>query len=167
MWQAAIPLAPGKYKLEIAAKDLVSGNLNRFELALDVPRFDEAELGASSLILADSIAPLPRKEVGGSLFAIGDLKVRPRVTAQFLASEKMGIYFEIYDAASSGHIAYEISNRQTGQKALDFSEDFGKVTHIEKLLSLRTFAPGDYRLKIRIDDGGHAVERAAEFSVVK
>ena len=102
VWQAAIPLAPGRYKLEIAAKDLTSGNLNRFDLALDVPRFEEGELAASSLILADSISRLPLKDVGGSLFAIGDMKVRPRVTAQFSSAEKLGIYFQIYNAALIG-----------------------------------------------------------------
>ena len=167
VWQASIPLMPGKYKLEIAAKDPASGNLNRTELALDVPRFNEGELATSSLILADSISKLPLKEVGGAQFAIGDMTVRPRVTAQFLSTEKLGIYLEVYNAAAPGHVTYEISSKQTGRKALEFGEDLVKIRNVEKLLSLQNFARGDYLLTIRIDDGMRAVERKAGFSVIK
>jgi GWxTD domain-containing protein len=166
VWQAAIPLAPGKYKLEIAAKDMVSGNLNRFDLVLDAPRYEEGELAASSLILADSISKLPLKEVGGSQFAIGDMKVRPRVTAQFTTNEKLGIYFQIYNSAPSARITYEVSNKQTGQKTIEFTEDSHNEPSVEKLLPLRDFARGEYRLRILIDDGSHTIERTAAFSII-
>jgi GWxTD domain-containing protein len=162
VWQAAIPLAPGRYKLEIAAKDVVSGNMEHYAVPLDVPRYDEGELGASSLILADTIAPLPMRQIGGAPFAIGDRKVRPRVSGRFTQEEKLGLYFQVYNAAPTGHITYRIS----GPKTLEFTEEFRNVTTVEKLLSLRDFGGGDYMLKVEIDDGTRVVERIAPFTVM-
>jgi len=90
VYQQGLPLAPGTYKLDIGARDTVSGTTGRAEVVLTVPRFDEETLSSSSLILADSIQPLASKEVGGTMFAIGGKKVRPRVSGQFARDEKMG-----------------------------------------------------------------------------
>ncbi len=167
VWQAALPLAPGRYKLDIAARDRLSGAMDRYEAALDVPRFEETELAISSLILADNISKLPTRQVGGALFAIGDTKVRPRVGARFSPDEKLGIYFQLYNAAPKVRIAWEVSERSTGRKALDFTEDVPRTNTVQKLLPLREFAPGDYTLKVRIDDGVSRIVREAPFSIAR
>src|SRR5882724_11605263 len=51
LYQESVPLAPGRYRLNIVAKDIVGGNMNNYEVALDVPRFEEERLASSSLIL--------------------------------------------------------------------------------------------------------------------
>jgi hypothetical protein len=38
-YQKSIPLAPGQYRLNVVIRDVVSGNMNNYELALNVPRF--------------------------------------------------------------------------------------------------------------------------------
>jgi len=164
IWQTALPLAPGKCKLEIAARDVVSGSMDRYEMVLDVPRFDEGEFAASSLILADMIVKLSLRETGGALFAIGDMKVRPRVTGQFTQAEKMGIFFQIYNSTPQGQIHYQISKKSTGQNAIDFTEP-SNLSTVQKLLPLKDLAPGDYLLKVAIDNGAKSIERTAEFSV--
>ncbi len=45
IYQKSIPLAPGNYRLNVVAKDVVSGNMNNYEVALRVPYFDDEELG--------------------------------------------------------------------------------------------------------------------------
>jgi hypothetical protein len=141
--------------------------MDRYEAALDVPRFEETELAISSLILADNISKLPTRQVGGALFAIGDTKVRPRVGARFSPDEKLGIYFQLYNAAPKVRIAWEVSERSTGRKALDFTEDVPRTNTVQKLLPLREFAPGDYTLKVRIDDGVSRIVREAPFSIAR
>jgi hypothetical protein len=93
IYQESVPLAPGRYRLNVVAKDVIGGNLNNYEVALDVPHFEEEKLASSSLILADRIEKLPTKSIGGGQFAIGDTKVRPRVGARFDKAEddKMGL----------------------------------------------------------------------------
>jgi GWxTD domain-containing protein len=59
VYQETIPLPPGRYRLEILAKESSQGRANRYEGALDVPHFEEEHLDASSLILADVLEKLP------------------------------------------------------------------------------------------------------------
>ena len=182
LYQQSVPLAPGRYRLNIVAKDIVGGNINNFELALDVPRFEEDRLASSSLILADTIEKLPTKSIGGSMFAIGDTKVRPRVGDRFRQDEKMGIYFQVYNfmpdektQKPSGSVEYEIDKAGAGnEKVLEFSEDLLKIPNvsanqitIEKLLPLKGFAPGNYILKIRAMDkrANQTVQQQVNFTV--
>src|SRR5439155_8631356 len=37
IYQQSIPLAPGRYRLNVVAKDVIGGNTNTYETALDVP----------------------------------------------------------------------------------------------------------------------------------
>ncbi len=90
IYQESVPLAPGRYKLNVVAKDTVAGNQNVYEVALDVPHFEEDKLASSSLILADTIDKLPTKSIGGGMFSIGDTKVRPRLGDKFKQDETSG-----------------------------------------------------------------------------
>ena len=183
IFQQSVPLAPGRYRLNIVAKDTIAGNMNNYEVALDVPHFEEEKLASSSLILADTIERLPTKSIGGGMFAIGDTKVRPRVGGKFLKDERLGIYVQFYNFAEdqktkkpSGEIAYEISKAGTTEKVLDFTEDLGKIPNssssqvtIEKLLSLKTLAPGTYTLKVKATDkaSNQTVEQQTNFTVAQ
>ena len=40
IYQKTVPLAPGTYRLNVVAKDVVGGNMNNYEVALTVPRLD-------------------------------------------------------------------------------------------------------------------------------
>src|ERR1700744_4211576 len=97
IYQESVPLAPNRYKLNIVAKDTVAGNQNVYEVALDVPHYDEDKLASSSLILADMIEKLPTQSIGGGMFSIGDMKVRPRLGDKFKQDEKLGIYLQVYN----------------------------------------------------------------------
>src|SRR5271163_1876785 len=79
IYQKTLPLKPGRYRLNIAAKDVVGGNQTTFEMALDVPHIEDDQLGVSSVILADIIEKVPTKNIGTGPFVIGTSKVRPRV----------------------------------------------------------------------------------------
>jgi hypothetical protein len=166
IYQETIPLAPNRYRLNVVAKDQVGGNLNNYEVALDVPHFDEEKLASSSLILADTVEKLPMKSIGGGMFAIGDTKVRPRLSGKFNRDEKMGIYLQVYNfqpdektQKPNGEIQYEIDKVGSTDKVLEFTEDVSKVPDssasqvtISKLLPLKNMAPGTYTLKVKAVD---------------
>src|SRR5437762_542833 len=40
IYQKSLPLAPGLYRLNLVVRDVVGGNMNNYELALNVPRYD-------------------------------------------------------------------------------------------------------------------------------
>lgn len=166
IYQKAVNLAPGRYHLNVVAKDTTAGTINNYEVALDVPHFDEDKLASSSLILADEIEKLPTKSIGGAMFAIGDSKVRPRVGAKFKKDEKLGIYMQIYNFGPdektekpSGAITYEIDKAGSNEKLTEFTEDVNTIPNasasqvtIEKLVSLSSFAPGNYVIKVTATD---------------
>ncbi|HEV2690499.1 MAG TPA: GWxTD domain-containing protein [Bryobacteraceae bacterium] len=154
LYQKSIPLAPGKYRLSIAARDVVGGNSATYEAAIEVPAFHEDQLAASSLIIADLMERVPSRNIGTGQFVIGDMKVRPRVNETFSPAEKLGIYIQLYHL-SSGSISYEITNTATNQSALTYTEDITVPTMqltIHKWLPLQDLLPGPYTLRLRVTD---------------
>ncbi len=165
VYQKTVPLPPGKYRLNVVAKDITGGNMTSYEKAIDVPRFEEDKLASSTLILADLIEKVPTKSIGTGQFVIGGSKVRPRLSESFTREEKLGIYVQLYnfeqDEAThkpSGTIDYEIVKNGSNQKVFEFSEDVnslkGSATQmtVEKLLPLKTFEPGSYTLRMKVVD---------------
>jgi GWxTD domain-containing protein len=166
IYQESVSLAPGRYRLNVVAKDVIAGTLNNYETALDVPHFEEEKLASSSLILADEISRLPTKSIGGGMFTIGDTKVRPRVGNSFTREEKLGIYLQVYNfqpdektQKPSGEITYEIDKVNSNDKIMDFTEDISKLPNasanqvtIAKLLPLKDIPAGTYTLKIKAVD---------------
>ena len=166
IYQKSIPLPPGMYRLNVVVKDVVGGNMNNYETALVVPRFDDEKLGSSSLILADLIEKVPTRSIGTGQFVIGTSKVRPRLTDSFRRDEKLGIYFQIYNfipdektQKPDGVIEYQVTKDGSNEKIFDFSEDVNTIAGssaqqvtIEKLLPLKDFQPGQYTLKLRVVD---------------
>jgi GWxTD domain-containing protein len=181
IYQQSVPLAPGRYRLNIVAKDTSAGNMNNYEVALDVPHFDEEKLASSSLILADVIEKLPTKSIGGGMFAIGDTKVRPRLGNKFNKDEKMGIYLQVYNFGPdektqkpSGSIEYEIDKAGSNEKLMEFSEEVGSISNasanqviIEKILPLTALGPGTYTIKVKATDKNRTqtVQQQGNFTV--
>jgi GWxTD domain-containing protein len=166
IYQNAVPLPPGNYRLNVVAKDVVGGNMNNYEVAIAVPRYDDEKLGMSSIILADQIEKVPTKNIGAGQFVIGTSKVRPRLSESFSRDERMGIYLSLYNFGPdektqkpSGTIEYEVVKQGTNEKILEFSEDVTAIAGasatqvtVEKLLPLKTLEPGAYTLKMKVTD---------------
>jgi GWxTD domain-containing protein len=177
----SVPLAPGTYRLNIVAKDVVGNTMNNYEMPLHVPQYDDDSIGSSSLILADQIERLPTNSIGAGPFVIRSSKVRPRVDETFKQNEKMGIYTEFYnlgmDAKTkkpSGTINYQIVNDATKKTVVDVNQDLSTVPNasaflvtVERMLPLKNFAPGKYTLKIVLTDKlkNQTINQAAPFTV--
>ena len=163
IYQKTVPLQPGRYRLNVAAKDIVGGNTTNYEMALEVPRIEDDTLGQSSLILADVIEKVPTKSIGAGPFVIGTSKVRPRMGDSFRRDEKLGIYLQLYNfeqdektRKTDGTVEYQIVKNGTNEKVFEYSEDVNATTGsqfvIEKLLPLKDLAPGQYTLKMKVTD---------------
>jgi GWxTD domain-containing protein len=167
IYQKAIPLPPGMYRLNVVAKDVVGGNMTTYPMALNVPRFDDEKLGSSSLILADLIEKVPTRSIGTGQFVIGDTKIRPRMGDTFDRNEKLGIYMQFYNFGPdektkkpNGSIQYEITKTGSNDKpVLDYTEDVNKIpgasaaqVTVEKLLPLSSLDPGQYTLTMKVVD---------------
>jgi GWxTD domain-containing protein len=181
VYQKNIPLMPGRYRLTVVAKDVVGGNMQTYDVALDVPRFEDDELATSSLILADQLERVPTNSIGTGPFVIGTSKVRPRVDATFKRSEKMGIYLQIYnfepDAKTNkpdGTVQFEITKNGSDQPVAEFTQDVTEMSRgaaqvvVEKLVPLQNFEPGDYTVRLKITDKrrNEVVTPSASFKVI-
>lgn len=182
IYQNAVPLPPGTYRVNVVAKDVVGGNMNNYEMAITVPRFEDERLGASSLILADLIEKVPTKSIGAGQFVIGTSKVRPRLNDSFTTGEKMGIYQALYNFTPdektqkpAGSVSYEITKADGTDKIIEFTEALGDIpgasanqVTIEKLLPLQNFAPGRYTLKLKVTDqnSNQTLTQTANFTVM-
>lgn len=166
IYNTMLPLAPGKYRLELVVKDVVGETVGTSRIALDVPKFDDETLSHSSVILADKIERVPTRSLGAGQFVMGASKVRPRMGEEFKPGERMGIYVEFYNLGEDdatlmpdGEITYQIAKANDPDKLLlDFTEDIqdirgaspGQVV-VEKLLPL-DLDPGVYRLSLKMTD---------------
>src|SRR6201998_32285 len=97
IYQKAVPLRPGLYRLDLVIKDVKSGNVGVINTRLQVPRYDDDTLEASSLILADQLEHVPAKQIGTGQFVLGSSKVRPKLDGEFPSNEKLGIYMQVYN----------------------------------------------------------------------
>ena len=166
LYQKSIPLPPGKYRLNVVAKDIIGGTMNNYEMALDVPHYDDEKLASSTMVLADLIEKVPTKSIGTGQFVIGTSKVRPRLNETFKQNEKLGLYVQLYNFGPdektqkpNGSIDYEVVKNSNNQKVFEFSEEVSKIdsassnqTTVEKILPLKNLEPGQYTLKMKVTD---------------
>jgi hypothetical protein len=180
LYSKTIPLAPGTYRLNVVAKDVVGNTMNNFEMAITVPHYDEEQLGSSSVILADQLERVPTKSIGGGPFVIRSSKVRPRVGDNFKQGETMGIYTEFYNFGMDektkkpeGTVTYDVVDA-SNQTVLSQTEDLSAIPNassflvtVEKKLPLKALAPGKYTLKLKVTDKlkNQSLTPSAQFTV--
>ena len=164
VYQKALPLKPGRYKLSIVLKDENSENMGTLDLPVHVRRFDSESLASSSLILATHMSPVPTSRVGSGTFVIGATKVRPSVDRRFARGTDMGIYMQVYNLGldeesgkASAEIEFNVLSR--GNKILSFTENVpenypsarSQIT-VQKSMPLNQLEPGKYTLQMKITD---------------
>jgi len=173
-----LPLRPGRYKLSLVLKDDLNGHMGSTEVGIVVPHFDDDQLSASSLILADLIQPLPTAQVGSGPFVIGGTKVRPSVNGTFTRDQRLGIYMQVYNLGvdekthkPSLDVQYAIL--KDGKPILDQAEDAGNLKKasqqftVEKTMPLTGLPPGKYTVQIKVTDNikKQSVNPTASFEV--
>jgi GWxTD domain-containing protein len=180
IYQKAIPLRPGLYRLDIVIKDVKSGNVGVVNTRLQVPRFEDDKLETSSLIVADGakLEHVPSKQIGSGQFVLGSTKVVPRLDGEFNGNEKLGIYMQVYNLKpdekthkSTSSFVYTVKKGE--QQVMQFKEtgesmkQTGEQVTIERLLPLGTLTPGKYSLEVVATDGlsNKTVTKTAEFVV--
>src|SRR5216110_1718919 len=180
IYQKAVPLRPGLYRLDLVLKDVQSGNVGAVNNRLAVPRYQDDKLEASSLILADQIEHVPAKQIGTGQFVLGSSKVRPRLEADFTTADRLGIYMQVYNLKpddsthkSSANFQFTVkkgSEPVPGMQFKETSEDLkqtGEQVTIERFLPLATLPPGKYTLEVNATDvhSNQTISRTADFTV--
>ncbi len=174
---------PGRYKLNLVCKDLSSGKVGAQTRGLIPPKFEDGELEASTLILADFVRRLtgPDLEKDDLMFVLGDLWIRPSVDRIFQPGSEIGVYLQLYHAAvdqQTHRPALEVKYRIEGQDGLSLqlqdlsgrSVDFvsGERVVLLKVLKLGDLPPGRYSMQVEVTDhlSGQQVQVREPFSIV-
>ncbi|MDP9049172.1 MAG: GWxTD domain-containing protein [Acidobacteriota bacterium] len=192
VYWASLALRPGLYKVDIAIKDVNNpDHIGHQSFAVNVPRYDDDTLGHSSLILADAMYRVPSKEIGAGSFVLGDTFVRPRVAsvptgggaplpAKFTRSQSLNFWMQVYNLGiddktkqNDATIEYQITDLATNKSVLNTQESASKLSPnaeqltLEKSLPLASLAPGQYQVKIKVNDSitKQQTEESAKFSV--
>jgi len=178
IYQKAVPLRPGLYRLDVVIKDTTSNNVGVVNTRLAVPPFDDDKLQASTLILADEISAVASKDIGVGMFVIGSTKVRPKLDQSFAPSQPMGIYFQLYNLKiddsthkNNASIDFEIFQGDRSIKhVVQTSEQLhqsGEQMTVQESVPLENLPPGKYRINIKATDAvaNQTVSRTSEFSV--
>jgi GWxTD domain-containing protein len=176
VFQKAVPLRPGLYRLDVVVKDLESGNVGVIGSALRVPRFEDETLAASTLVIADQIEPVPAGRIGVGPFVFGSYQVRPRLSREFTVAENLGLFLQVYNLRSddaihksSVYVTYRVLKEQreiwmTTENSDSFHQSGEQVT-VNRVIPLSAFAPGRYNLEVVVRDrvSGQSITRNAEF----
>jgi GWxTD domain-containing protein len=179
VYQKAVPLRPGLYKLDVVIKDVNSGNVGVLNTRLAVSSIPDEKLDASSLILADQIEPVATKDVGTGQFVIGSTKVRPKLDAEFRADQPLGIYLQFYnlkvdDTTHKNDLSVDVKI-STGQQTITHEvktgeqlQQTGDQITFQRVIAPKTLPPGKYKLEIQATDQltKQTVSRTADFTIM-
>ena len=180
IYQNAVPLRPGLYRLDLVLKDVQSGNVGVVNTRLAVPRYQDDKLEASTLILADQIEHVPAKQIGAGMFVLGSSKVRPKLEADFTTADRLGIYLQVYNLKpddsthkSSANFEFTVKRGNEPVPGMQFKEtsadmkQTGQQVTIERWLPLSMLPPGKYTLEVDATDthSNQTISRTADFTV--
>jgi len=187
-WKA-LPLPPGRYKVEIAIKDANNpDHVGVWRRSVDVPKFDEDRLSSSSLILADTMERVPSKSIGTGNFVIGNTRLTPRVPATISApvtfhrNQNLNFWMQVYNLGISDStkkndatIEYQVVDTATKAQVLSLEETAAKLNPnadqltLEKTMPLAMLQPGSYQVTIKVNDGvlKQNISVSAPFTVVQ
>jgi len=185
LYWKALPMRPGRYRMDVVVKDLNGDKLGTFVQSIQVPGYEEDKLSSSSLILADLMEPVSAAEVGSGEFVLGPSKVRPRVQVagkpvSFKRNQNLGVWMQVYHLALDENtkkpvatVEYEVRRIETNQLIMDMKEraqPFGAIDGqltLEKSLPMSGLAPGEYQLTVKVTDLilGQTITSVARFVV--
>jgi GWxTD domain-containing protein len=186
-WKA-LPLRPGRYKFDIAVKDVNGDRKGVWSRGVMVPEFSDDKLATSTLIVADQMEPVPTKTIGTGSFVIGAVKIRPRVApsngkpAVFKKDrdQKLNFWMQVYNLGvdekthkPSATFEYAITNVATNKSVIQKMEstdtmgNVGDQVTLQKTIAAANLQPGIYKIQIKVNDNisKQTVDPSAVFAV--
>jgi len=186
-WKA-LPLRPGRYKFDIAVKDVNGDRKGVWSRGVMVPEFSDDKLATSTLIVADQMEPVPTKTIGTGSFVIGAVKIRPRVApsngkpAVFKKDrdQKLNFWMQVYNLGvdekthkPSATFEYAITNVATNKSVIQKMEstdtmgNVGDQVTLQKTIAAANLQPGIYKIEIKVNDNisKQTVDPSAVFAV--
>jgi GWxTD domain-containing protein len=184
IYQKAIALAPGTYKVDVIVRDVGTGNRGIRSIGFTVPKYEESKLATSTLVLASTLRSTTERDIGGQ-FVIGSAKVIPNLSAVYKKGQDVGVYLQVYNTGidqttlrPAVDVQYVLT--KDGKEFINQAEnweglsDSGQRLTLARLIPTANLPTGEYELKIKIKDrvpnsAGkiQTLEPTAKFTVVQ
>lgn len=178
VYQRALALTPGTYKVDVVVRDVETGNRGIINQGFSVPRYDEKTLSTSSLVLASTLRGTDERDIG-AMFVIGGAKVIPNLEGTYKRGQDVGVYLQVYNAGidqttlrPAVDVQYVLM--KDGKEVLKQGEDWsglsdsGQRLTLARLLPTATLDTGDYEIKVLTKDlvGGQVIENKGKFRIM-
>jgi len=165
-YEQAVSLPAGHYTVETAVVDQ-EGNRASTKV-LEIDNRDQPGLGVSDLALVHIVQDLKRAPNPDDPFEIPGKRASPFVSTALPAGADPFVYFVVYPAKNSAAVpslgAQFIKNGQvlaTQKSALPLPDESGAIP-----MTIRAVRePGDYEVKITVQQGSGSVERSLKYSI--
>lgn len=185
IYQKAIALTPGTYKVDVVVRDVGTGNKGLVNMGFVVPHYDEKKLSTSSMVLTSKLRMTNERDIG-QMFVVGNAKVIPNLSATYKQGQEVGIYLQVYNAGidqttlrPAVDVEYVLSGG--GKEILRQNEDWsglsdsGQRLTIARILPTTTLPVGDYEIKVIIKDrvgngqggSGQVIENKGKFAITR
>ena len=165
-YQRIVALPPGqRYKLDLVLKDVNSKKVGALSLGLNVPKYDSPGLQSSTIILANTITPAPPNSTQLDQYVIGDMRIVPNVTAEYVPGQNLVPYMQIYNMQvdqtnekPSLEVTFDI--KQNGKLIEELKNDannseqfyYGQRVVLVGRIPLKGIKPGNYTLEVNVLD---------------
>ncbi len=179
VYQKAIAMTPGTYKVDVVVRDVGTGNKGIKSLGFVVPKYDEKKLSTSSLILTSKLRPTNERDIG-TMFVVGSAKVIPNLSGVYKQGDEAGIYLQVYNAGIDQTtlrpaVDVEYILTSNGKEILRQAEDWSGLSDSGQRLTLARILPttlmpaGDYEIKVQVKDrvGGQVIENKGKFTIIR
>ena len=179
VYQKAIALTPGTYKVDVVVRDVGTGNKGIVSHGFTVPRYDEKKLSTSTLIIASKLRTTTEGDIGAA-FVIGNAKVIPNLSGRFKQGQEVGVYMQVYNAGidqTTLRPAVDVDYvlMKDGKEVFRQPEDWTGLSDSGQRLTLARLLPtdrlplGEYELRVLTKDkvGGQVVENKGKFTIEK
>ncbi len=177
IYQKAVALPPGTYKVDVVVRDVSTGNRGIVNKGFTVPKYDEKKLSTSSMVLATKLRTTNERDIGG-MFVIGNAKVIPNLKGNYKRGQEVGVYLQVYNAGidqttlrPAVDVEYVLSKggKEIMRQPEDWSglSDSGQRLTLARLLPTDNLTKGDYELKVLTKDrvSGQVIENKGNFII--
>lgn len=167
-------LKPGRYTLASVVHDATNGRASINTSVLVVPSANESNLRLSSIVLIKSAEQLTASDKQASNpFRFGDVLIYPNMDEPLrkATSKNLAFFVTVYPsrgAASTAKLLIEITQkgRTLGQTSYDLPapDAQGRIQYASAV-PIEKFGPGDYELKVAVQEAQTKVTRSEKFTI--
>lgn len=164
-YQDMFPLVPGRYKMSLLLKNIISKQFTSVEADLFIP--EPTQLSMSAPVLANKIDRDSKYRGTNKPFLLGNVQLIPSPRNDFLKGDTLYLFFQLHglpaDVQAGGVLEYTIlKEAEKVQSVTKELKEYPNRTSFLEEFSLANLAPANYKIKVALLGKGRQEIMAAE-----